>query len=131
MAAGRFRGRTIALALSAAWLIGTTVLFEHQRTVEVHRLARQCHGLQADARSTEACADPGSGATQPLCRYKDADCDYWPLEDERLARNVAMFAVTPLILAWAAGYVVTRLPRWRRNARDAASPDARAPSGEP
>ncbi len=94
----------VAIALSLAWLMGATVLLCHQRAVEVGRQSRQCHQLQDDARSNKLCADANTPSDQPLCRFKDADCDQWPLEEAAYAKKIASLAILPVVLAWVIFY---------------------------
>jgi len=106
----------IAIVLSAVWLVAATAIFSHQRAAEIRRETRQCHQLRDDARANKICADTMSVAVQPLCRFKDADCDRWPLEEERFAWNVALMAVAPVVLAWLIFYAAARVARWRARA---------------
>jgi hypothetical protein len=113
MPSGFLRRYWIGIALSVAWLIGATVALNQQRVVEIRREARQCHQIQDDARSSKLCVEAKAVVDQPLCRFKDADCDRWPLEEGRYAENIASFAVLPVVLAWVIFYGAVRIVRWR------------------
>ncbi|HMK70931.1 MAG TPA: hypothetical protein VK442_08165 [Xanthobacteraceae bacterium] len=112
-----FTGRYwVAVVLSVAWIAGATVVLNHQRTVEVHKQMQVCHQLQDDARLNKACAEPNAVSDQQLCRFKDADCDRWPLEEERYLKNIASVAVAPVAIAWLIFYGVVRVFRRARRA---------------
>jgi len=106
--------RWIGIALSLAWLVAAAAVLDHQRGVEVRRLTRECHQLQADARASKLCGDADAAVAQPLCRFKDADCDRWPFERARFAEKTASFAVAPVVLAWLIYYATLRYFRRRR-----------------
>jgi len=114
MAGSVGRGRWLGIVLSVAWLLGATAVLDHQRGVEVRRLARECHQLQADARASKLCGEADAAVAQPLCRFKDADCDRWPFERARFAEKTASFAVAPVVLAWLIYYATLRYFRRRR-----------------
>lgn len=101
----------VGFVLSAVWLVGAAAVLDRQRAVEVGRLARQCHQMQNDARSNKLCAEASSDLDQPLCRFKDADCDRWPLEEERYVKNIAVLAVAPVAAAWVIFYGFVRIFR--------------------
>jgi len=101
----------IGIVLSVAWLLGATAVLDHQRGVEVRRLARECHQLQADARASKLCGATDAAVAQPLCRFKDADCDHWPFEEERYAKNIAWVAAAPVAVAWVMFYGFVRVFR--------------------
>jgi len=112
-----FTGRYwVAVVLSVAWIVGAIVVLNHQRTVEVHRQMQVCHQLQDDARSNKACAESNAVGDQQLCRFKDADCDRWPLEGERYLKNIAWVAAAPVAVAWLIFYGVVRVFRRARRA---------------
>ena len=98
--------------LSIAWLVGTTAVLTQQRNIEVSRQTRQCHQIQDDARSRPFCAKAKLLSDEQLCRFKEIDCDRWPLEEERYVKRIALLAVGPIALAWVVLYGSARMFRW-------------------
>ena len=107
------RRHWIGIVLAVSWLVGATAVLTEQHNVEIGRQIRQCHQLQDDARSSNLCADTNSLDTQPLCHFKDVDCDRWPLEEAHYVTQIVRFAVVPVAFAWVAFYCCTRLFRHR------------------
>jgi len=115
MSRGVIRGRWLGIVLSLVWLLGATAVLNHQRAVEVRHLTRECHQLQADARAGTLCSEENAAVAEPLCRFKDANCDRWPFEQARFAKKLALFVVAPVALAWLIYYATLRYFRWRRS----------------
>jgi hypothetical protein len=110
------RRHVVGIGLSLLWLVGTTVVLDRLRQDEVGRLTRQCHQIQADARSSPRCRAASSPDIDPLCLYAKMDCDHWPLEEEAFLRGVALIGGIPVVIGWAVALGLPTLLRRRRTA---------------
>jgi hypothetical protein len=114
----------IGFGLSILWLVGTTVVLDRLRKDEVGRLTRQCHQIQADARTTAHCLNMPSPELDPLCRHARMDCDHWPLEEAAFVRGIASIGGIPIVLGWA---VALGLAAHRRRRHTTERPAGRRP----
>lgn len=104
--------RWIGVALSVGWFLATLTVLTHQRSLDVGRQIRECHQIRDAARTSPLCTQAGAASDTRLCSFKDADCDYWPLDEALYRKRIALFAVLPIVLGWLAAYGVGRR-RWR------------------
>jgi hypothetical protein len=110
------RPQWIAIALAAVWIIGSGAYFSREHAGELRREARLCVRMKADARSSPACAQADAIRVNPLCTYKDLDCDRLPRDRGALPLKILKYSVTPILLAVFGYYVAVMLARRRRSA---------------
>jgi hypothetical protein len=106
----RRRWWLIGILLSFIWAAGVGLYGLHRLGDEVHRERMFCYRVRAEAHASPRCAVESAPIADPVCRFKDADCDA-PIRQSDIV-PIAGAAIVPPVAAWICALIFTRL--WRR-----------------